>query len=134
LSTQDSGHKSVNNKISLAEKAKQLFSGLDHVAHVKHFEGVEIQEFITAVRTLLEKKNVKFVDDMERLRGKNIYTNIAELQPEGQMILWLTATPLEGVGILLDIRIIHTTELSAVADEQLTLLVEEIQSRLVPTS
>lgn len=114
---------------SLAARAEERFFTLDHVGVVRHVEGVGIQQVQSAVRAMLAERGAGFEDALEELRGRVVYTNIARL-PAGGLTLWLTATLVERVGVVVDAKLYHSTEESAVADEELSRLVGELEERV----
>lgn len=115
----------------LAARAEERFFTLDHVGVVRHFEGVEMPPVQSLVRTMLGERGAAFEDSLEELRGRVVYTNIATLQAGGELTLWLKATLFEGVGVVVDAKLFHSTEQSAEADELLSRFVGELQDRVL---
>ena len=114
-----------------AARAEERFFTLDHVGVVRHFEGVELQRVQSAVRTMLDKRGSGYEDALEERRGKMVYTNVASIRPEGGLTLWVSATLVEPVGVVVEAKLFHTTEQSAEADEQLSLFINELQERIL---
>lgn len=131
MSTPDSAPKASDSPRSLSARAEERFFTLDHVGVVRHFEGVDLQRMVPVVKAMLHERVARFEDAIEELRGRVTYTNIATLQSDGDLTLWLKATLMEGVGVVVDAKLFHTTEQSAEADEQLSLFVGELQERIL---
>lgn len=131
MSTVDSTPKRSDRPGSLAAEAEERFFTLDHVGVVRHFEGVDLGHVASLVRAMLGERGARFEDATEELRGRAVYTNIATLQSDGGMILWLKATLFEGVGVVVDAKLFHSTEQSAEADELLSRLVGNLEERVL---
>ena len=116
---------------SFAARAEERFFTLDHVGVVRHFEGVELQRVQSAVRSMLDKRGSGYEDALEERRGRMVYTNVASIRPEGGLTLWVSATLVEPVGVVVDAKLFHSTEQSAEADEQLSLFIDELQERIL---
>ncbi|MDG6953516.1 MAG: hypothetical protein JRN33_00830 [Nitrososphaerota archaeon] len=116
---------------SLAEKAEERFFALDHVGVVRHFEGVEMRHVRSAVRSMLDESGSGYEDALEERRGRAVYTNVASIRSEGGLTLWLCATLVEPVGVVVDAKLFHSTEQSAEADEQLSLFVNRLQAKVL---
>lgn len=131
MSTPDSAPKARDSTRSLADRAEERFFTLDHVGVVRHFEGVDLQRVVPLVRAMLDERGAKFEDAIEELRGRVSYTSIGSLQSGDELTLWLKATLVEGVGVVVDAKLFHSTEQSAQADEQLSRFIGELQERIL---
>ncbi|MDG6911217.1 MAG: hypothetical protein JRN18_02590 [Nitrososphaerota archaeon] len=116
---------------SLAGRAEERFFTLDHVGVVRHFEGAELQRVQSAVRSMLDERGSGYEDALEERRGRKVYTNVASLRQEGGLTLWVSATLVEPVGVVVEAKLFHSTEQSAEADEQLSLFVNGLQERVI---
>lgn len=115
---------------TLWQRAQESFFIRDHVGVVRHYEGNDIKDLIAPIRDMLSSRGAKFEDEIGQIQGRVVYTNVATFQSGRALTLWLTATEIQGVGTVLDAKLFHETEQSAEADEQLSLLVEELQQRI----
>jgi len=115
---------------TFAETAEERFFTLDHVGVVRHIEGYDLQAVIPVVRQILQDRRAKFEDAIETVNGIAVYTNVASLSKIDEFTLWVKASQFEGVGVLLDVKVFHTTERSAKADEELSRLVAELEDRV----
>ncbi len=114
---------------SLAARAEERFFTMDHVGVVRHIEGIGLEKVEAAVRAMLGGRGVGYQDAVEELRGRTVYTNVAELRPGGSFTLWVSVTLVSPVGVVVDAKLFHRTEESAEADEELSRFVEELQVR-----
>ena len=131
MSTPGSARMASDTPGSLAARAEERFFTLDHVGVVRHFEGVEMRHVRSAVRSMLDERGSGYEDALEERRGRVVYTNVASIRPEGSLTMWLSATLVEPVGVVVDAKLFHSTEQSAEADEQLSLFVNELQKRVL---
>lgn len=128
--TRDSTPKASDSSRSFAALTAERFFALDHVGAVKHFEGLELERVVSLTRKILNLRRARFEDATEQIMGRSVYTNVASLQQEGPLTLWITARYVDDVGVILDAKIFHPTDRSAEADELLAHILEELQVAL----
>lgn len=131
MSTPSSAPKHEDSSKSFAARAEERFFALDHVGVVRHFEGVDLNRLMPQAKTMLAERGAAYEDDLEELRGRLVYTNVATPQSPHGMTLWLRATLFEGVGVLVDAKLFHSTEQSAEADELLSRFIAELQQKMM---
>lgn len=117
--------------MSLAATAEERFFTLDHVGAVRHIEGADLRSVLPHVKAMLNEGGAKFEDAVEELRGMMVYTNIATFKPPKGLTLWVKATQFEGVGVVVDAKLFHTTDQSAEADEELSRFMAELEERVL---
>lgn len=128
MSTQGSTPKPSDTATGLAARAEERFFTLDHVGVVRHFEGMELKGVTPQLKSILAAHGGKTEDALEELRGLPVYTAISALS--SGMTIWVKATQVGGVGVVVDAKLFHSTDQSAEADELLTRLVDEIQEKM----
>lgn len=116
MSTPDSAQNGPDSP-SLAARAEERFFALDHVGVVRHFEGVDLQAIVPRLKSMLGREGGPVEDAVEQVRGLPVYTAIAPLK-DG-MTAWFKVTHFEGVGVVVDAKLFHSTDQSAEADELL---------------
>lgn len=122
---------SANSKAkSLAERAEERFFTLDHVGTVRHIEGFDLNAITPLAKRILRDHGAEFEDATEKVKGITVYTNIASSFGDEGFTVWLKASQFEGVGVLLDVKIFHSTEYSAAADEELSRFTAELEERV----
>jgi hypothetical protein len=109
------------NEASLSVKIEKMFAGKDHVGAVKHLDGIDINSFVNFVRNIMKEIGKKYEEAIEVKNQRNIYNNLCYLSEN--LYLWIKATQTD-IGLLLEIRIYHPTELSASSDELLNKFME----------
>jgi len=114
---------------SLAERTAEELFAKDHVGAVRHLEGADLMSVISVIRGVMKSFCQDFRDAVEELRGRLVYTCVADSR-SGEMKVWVTATQVEGVGVVMDVKLFHQTEASAEADELLADMMGEIESRV----
>lgn len=97
---------------------------------VKHYEGIQISTLTDRVRRLIPSLASRYDDETIEINGNRIYTNVAQMGQEGDMYLWVKGTEVEEVGVVVEVKVFHETEASAVADELLTRVVSELEGLL----
>ena len=132
MSTQGSTPKPNDTAGSFAARAEERFFTLDHVGVVRHIEGVELQGVMPQVKSILAAHGGQTEDALEEIRGMPVYTAIATLR--NGLTVWVKATQVGGVGVVVDAKLFHSTEQSAQADEQLSLFIDELQERVLGRS
>ena len=132
MSTQGSAPKPSDTAGSLAARAEERFFTLDHVGVVRHFEGMGLQSVLPQVKSILAAHSGKTEDALEEIRGMSVYTAISAL--ENGLTVWIKATEVGGVGVVVDAKLFHSTDQSAQADEQLSQFIDELQERLLERS
>jgi len=132
LSTPGSAPKPDDAAGSFSARAEERFFTLDHVGVVRHFEGVELQSVMPQVKSILAVHGGQTEDALEEIRGMAVYTAIAALR--NGLTVWVKATQVGGVGVVVDAKLFHSTDQSAEADELLTRLVDELQERVLGPS
>ena len=125
MSTPDSTPKPAD-KVSIAAQAEERFFTLDHVGVVRHLEGVDLQGIMPRVRSIVAAHGGPVEEAVEELRGLPVYTAIAPLG--NKMTVWFKVTHFAGVGVVVEAKLFHSTEDSAQADEQLSILMDELQT------
>ncbi|MDV3293837.1 MAG: hypothetical protein LYZ70_06165 [Nitrososphaerales archaeon] len=122
--------KSNDSTRSLAARAEERFFTLDHVGVVRHFEGVDLDRVVSSLGEMVGAQGRKVEQATEDLRGRLVHTCVVEPWQSEPLILWLTATQVEGVGVVVDAKIFHPTEQSAEADEELSRLMGDLERRI----
>ncbi len=130
MSTAGSIPKPSDSARSLAARAEERFFTLDHVGVVRHFEGVDLNNVVSSLGEMVDAQGGKLERMTEDLRGRLVHTCIVELWRGESLTLWLTATQVEGVGVVVDAKIFHPTEQTAQADEELSRLMGELEGRI----
>jgi hypothetical protein len=115
---------------SLLFRTEVRFLGKDHVGSVKHFEGIQISTLTDRIRRLTPSLASRYDDETIEINGNKIYTNVAQVGQEGDMYLWIKGTEVEEVGVVVEVKVFHETEASAVADELLARVVSELEGML----
>lgn len=114
---------------SLAARAEERFFTLDHVGVVRHLEGMDLEGLVPCLKEVLSGRSPKSEESIEEVRGLKVYTNVSENLKGGNLTLWVKATQVEGVGVVVDAKLFHSTDESAEADEELSDLMNELQAR-----
>lgn len=129
----DTGRPDVNQgNQSLSFRTEVRFLGKDHVGSVRHFEGISLTFLVEKTRQLLSSMGLEYEDEKEEANGKAVYTNVAQVKRErGTMFIWIKGLEVESVGVVLDVKVIHGTDESAVADELLSRIMESLERMLV---
>ncbi|MDG6928877.1 MAG: hypothetical protein JRN29_02365 [Nitrososphaerota archaeon] len=70
-------------------------------------------------------------DGLEEISGDAVYNCVGEFPPGRSMNLWIKGVQVRGVGVVADIKVMHSTEESAVADEFLARFVERLEEELL---
>lgn len=112
---------------SFARAIEQTFAGRPHVGAVTHFEGLDLPAVAARVRGALERLHLRYQDAVEDADGRRVYNALALVPAGGGMELWVAAGERQGVGCQIEVRLFHSLEESAQADEYLA----ELVSRLV---
>lgn len=76
---------------------------------------------------MLSSKKIVYADREEIFRGNRVYTSVSILSKTSDMYLWIKGVPVENVGVIAEIKVIHSTEESAMADGFLAEIMEELQ-------
>ena len=130
MSIPDSKAGATSGSKSFAARAEERFFTLDHVGTVRHFEGLDLNAIAPLAKRILLDHGAEFEDATETLNGITVYTSIASSFGGGKFTVWLKASQFEGVGVLMDVKIFHSTEQSAAADEELSGLMAELEERV----
>ena len=128
MSTPDSMPRQNDSSVGLAARAEERFFTMDHVGVVRHFEGIGLDTLVPGLKEVLSRRQAKCEEGVEDVRGLKVYTNIAEGLGGSDMTLWVKATQVEKVGVVVDAKLFHSTADSALADEQLSVLVDELEA------
>lgn len=130
MSTQGSEPK-ASSPGTLASRAEERFFTLDHVGVVRHIEGVGLDLVVSSLEPILGEGMARVERATEEIRGLMVHTCIAPDWPRPPFTLWLTAKQFEGVGVVVDAKIFHSTDSSAEADEELSRFMERLQEDVV---
>lgn len=125
--------KGIDEPQSFAAQVEAKFYGglLPYVGVVRHFEGAELSRVVEAARGLMTSKGLRYKDAVEEIKGRELYTNVAQIAKEGEMNLWIMAEKRTGVGVLIEARMFHLFEFSAEANEYLARFIEELEASML---
>jgi hypothetical protein len=115
------------DEISFSIKIEKMFLGKDHVGIVRHFEGINIDSFVNFIRRLMKEIGKRYEDCVEEINQKKVYNNLCYLNEKEKLYLWIKATQIN-IGLMIEIRIYHPTELSVLSDELLSRFVSIIDN------
>jgi hypothetical protein len=106
--------------MSFASDVEARLRGQPHVGAVVHFEGIDVAGLATRLRHLLDDSGLGHEAAFEEANGAPMFNAVAAVAVGEGMRLWLCASEKPGVGCKLELRLFHTLEDSAQADEYLT--------------
>lgn len=112
---------------TFARAIEQTFAGRPHVGVVRHFEGLDLPAAAARMRNALERLGLRYQDAVEDAEGRRVFNALAPVPAGGGMELWVAAGERQGIGCQVEIRLFHSLEESAQADEYLA----EIARRLI---
>jgi len=107
---------------TLAAELERHFSARPHVGTVTHFEGWDVPRTAAHARAVLAGLGLDARDAVERVGGEDVFSAIAAVPAASAgagMELWLVAGEKPMVGSKLEMRVFHTLEDAALADEYL---------------
>jgi len=105
--------------VSFAGGIEARLRGRPHVGVVVHFEGVDVPALAARLRGLLDEDGLHHEDAVEDVNGAPVFNAVAPVAAGDGMELWLSASEKQGVGCKLEMRVFHSIEDSARADEYL---------------
>ena len=105
--------------VSFAGGIEARMRGRPHVGVVVHFEGVDVPALAARLRGLLDEDGLHHEDAVEDVNGAPVFNAVAPVAAGDGMELWLSASEKQGVGCKLEMRVFHSLEDSARADEYL---------------
>jgi hypothetical protein len=117
-----------NDNLSLSSKIEKMFAKRDHVGVVKHFEGIDIDYFVHITRNLMKEIGKKYEDSIEVKKQRIVYNNLCYLSDN--LYLWIKGTQTD-LGVLLEMKIYHPTELSVLSDELLNKFTEIFEKLII---
>ncbi len=113
-------------KDSLAFKTEAAFIGRDHVGAVRQLDGIELSKLISIVRETLLSYRLEYEEEL--LASSELYTCVSRLPFADDTYLWVKGVQVK-VGVVVDVKVIHRTEESAIADEFLTKFLGMLESK-----
>ena len=105
--------------MSFARDIEARMRGRPHVGVVVHFEGLDVPALAARLRRLLDGDGLPREEALEEADGVSVFNAIASIAAGEGMELWLSASDKQDVGCKLEMRVFHSVEDSAQADEYL---------------
>lgn len=102
--------------------------GRPHVGVVVHFEGMDVPALAARLRGLLDDNGLPHQEAVEETKGAPVFNAVAPVAAGDGMELWLSASEKQGVGCKLEMRVFHSIEDSARADEYLARFSERVNT------
>ncbi|MCS7118170.1 MAG: hypothetical protein NZ957_05250 [Thaumarchaeota archaeon] len=114
--------------MSLNDKLIRTFFAKPHVASVRHFEGLTIVDVRDALSKFMNTQEIRCELAIEEYEGREVLNALVPLE-EG-ITCWVRAEDLKELGCLVEVKIYHELEMSALADERLTNLMVLLERTL----
>jgi len=105
--------------MSFIAEIEARLRGRPHVGAVTHFEGVSVPELAMRLRQFLDDSGLRHEDAFDEANHAPVFNAVASVASGEGMELWLSVSEKQGVGCKLELRLFHTIEDSAQADEYL---------------
>jgi hypothetical protein len=114
--------------VSFAGDIEARMRGRPHVGVVMHFEGVDVPALAARLREILADHGLHHEDAVEETNGAAVFNAAAPVPAGDGMELWLSASEKQDVGCKLEMRVFHSIEDSARADEYLARFSERVNT------
>ncbi len=112
--------------MSFVAEIEARLRGRPHVGAVMHFEGASMPDLAVRLRQVLDDDGLRHQEAVEEANGAPIFNAVAPVAAGDGMELWLSASEKPGVGCKLELRLFHTIEDAAQADEYLACFRERV--------
>jgi hypothetical protein len=114
--------------VSFAGGIEARMRGRPHVGVVMHFEGMDVPALAARLRGLLDAGGLHHEDAVEETNGAPVFNAVAPIAAGDGLELWLSASEKQGVGCKLEMRVYHSIEDSARADEYLACFSDRVNT------